>query len=93
MATNPTNPPTPIPAPAFKGTPPATPSGPSDITVPAGKTFILLNGTTVMLLKSVTADTRIFTNWVVNQYPDLATAQSAITTNKWSYTTPTSPAK
>jgi len=40
------------------------------------------------MLKSATADTRIFTDWTVNTYPDLATAQAAITANKWTYTPP-----
>ena len=79
---------TPTPASPNTTPPPAAPAGPKDVTVKAGKTFILLNGTTVTMLKSATEDTRIFTNWTVNTYPDLATAQSAITANKWTYTPP-----
>ena len=82
MATPPTPPPAPL------APPPAAPVGPKDVTVKAGKTFILLNGTTVTMLKSAAEDTRIYTNWTVNTYPDLATAQAAITANKWTYTPP-----
>ena len=74
--------------PATPTPPPAAPAGPKDVTVKAGKTFILLNGTTVTMLKSAAEDTRIYTNWTVNPYPDLATAQAAITANKWTYTPP-----
>ena len=76
------------PDPSAKIPPAPAPAGPKNVTVKAGKTFILLNGTTVTMLKSATADTRIFTDWTVNTYPDLATAQAAITANKWTYIPP-----
>ena len=77
------------PPPASPKLPPLeAPAGPKNVTVKAGKTFILLNGTTVTMLKSATEDTRIYTNWTVNTYPDLATAQAAITANKWTYIPP-----
>ena len=79
----------PIPT-SFKIPVPNTPApaGPRNVTVKDGQTFIILNGTTVTMLKSATADTRIFTDWTVNTYPDLATAQAAITANKWTYIPP-----
>ena len=76
------------PNPSTKVPPAPAPAGPRNVTVKAGQTFIILNGTTVTMLKSTTVDTRIFTDWTVNTYPDLATAQAAITANKWTYTPP-----
>jgi len=71
---------------------PATTTPPAivakDTTIPAGKTFLLLNGTKVELLKSVTAEMRVYTNWTVYTYADQPTALADITAKGWSYTAP-----
>ena len=62
-------------------------TGPKDYEIPAGKTVVLVDSkNNVTLVKSVVSDIRIFTQWNVNLYPDLTTAETAITTNKWNYT-------
>jgi len=81
-STTPTN-----PDPSAKVPPAPAPSGPKSVTIPAGKTVVLVDTATnkVMVIKTVQIDTRIFTGWQANIYADMATATAAITTNKWIY--------
>ena len=80
----------PVPVKAIpKPVPPPARVGPLSYSIPAGKTVVLVNDKNVVtMVNSPVEDIRIFTQWTVNTYPDLATAQAAITANKWTYTPP-----
>jgi len=62
---------------------PPAPSGPVSVVIPAGKTVLLLNGTNVVLLKSMSARTVVWTGWTVKTYDDMASAEADIAANKW----------
>ena len=72
------------PALSAKIPPAPAPAGPRDVDIPAGKTVVLVNSQNkVCFYEDCIYKTRIYTNWSINTYPDSATAQAAITANKW----------
>jgi len=61
---------------------------PKDIILPAGKTCVLVDNGSVMLLKDAPADkpTRIFTAWDATIYNTNASALADIKVKGWKYT-------
>lgn len=65
--------------------------GPRDVSIPSGKTVVLVNDSNVVTMcKSFIYATRIFTSWTINVYPDMPTALADITAKGWKYTAPAS---
>jgi hypothetical protein len=63
-------------------------ANPYDLILPAGKTCVLVDAGTVMLLKDAPADkpTRIFTAWASTIYDTNAAALADIKAKGWKYT-------